>query len=129
MRWLRRRIITGSANFDPAIYLDPLKLPQPPNLVGWHAALGDPCINGVLADAEVFGNFINAEPTIGHDKIRKKKELLILPGYVGFNKVNADFHHPYLDDCQDPHRVLLSWPNKCLAKAPLTRLPQRIGQQ
>ncbi|KJJ61215.1 hypothetical protein RT21_21400 [Pseudomonas sp. 10B238] len=39
-------------------------------------------------------------------KIRRKYELLILSGYVGFNKVDADVHYPR----QDRRWVLLPWP-------------------
>ncbi|CDI91050.1 hypothetical protein BN889_02995 [Pseudomonas aeruginosa PA38182] len=69
MRRLRGGIITGTASFNPRIDLSLLELPEPPHLVRWHVPLCDPCIDSVLTHAQVFADFLYAQPPIGHFQI------------------------------------------------------------
>ena len=49
----------------PAIYRTGLELPKPTDSVGRHVPLVDPCIDCcVLADREVFPDFLDRQPAI-----------------------------------------------------------------
>ena len=56
----------SATRLDPRIHLYPLKLPEPAHAVRRHAFLGNPCIDGVLADTEVFSNLFNRQPAVCH---------------------------------------------------------------
>ena len=46
-------VVAGTAHFDPPVDLHTLKFPAAASLVRWHAALGNPGVNGVLVDGHV----------------------------------------------------------------------------
>src|SRR5690606_1022072 len=58
----------SAAAAHPGIDLTCLELPEPTHLVGRHALLGDPRVDGVLGDTEVEGNVVSGQPRVGHGR-------------------------------------------------------------